>query len=81
MAHGDWSCTLWCSPRDERLVEPPRPRKSVGAEVNWGVRFTSDQEAAKFMQVGVGRGLAGWEEGPGRWGVGGGHVYGCLLPQ
>jgi hypothetical protein len=34
-------------------VEPPRPRKSVGAEVNWGVRFTSDQEAHKFMQVGA----------------------------
>lgn len=25
--------------RDSRRVEPPKPRKSVGAEVNWGIRF------------------------------------------
>lgn len=24
--------------RDDRRVEPPKPRKSVGAEVNWGIR-------------------------------------------
>eukprot|EP00967_Tisochrysis_lutea_P098415 scaffold145316_cov20-Tisochrysis_lutea.AAC.2 len=25
--------------RDDRSVEPPKVRKSVGAEVNWGIRF------------------------------------------
>lgn len=32
--------TLWdyAQGRDARRVEPPRPRRSVGAEVNWGVR-------------------------------------------
>lgn len=25
--------------RDERAVEGPKVRKSVGAEVNWGIRF------------------------------------------
>ncbi|GAB4820844.1 hypothetical protein N2152v2_007890 [Parachlorella kessleri] len=40
--------------RDSREVEPPKARKSVGAEVNWGIRFTDDEEAAKFVD-----GLAG----------------------
>ncbi len=28
--------------RDDRPVEPPKARKSVGAEVNWGIRFTGE---------------------------------------
>lgn len=35
--------------RDARPVEPPKPRKSVGAEVNWGVRFDDDEAAARFL--------------------------------
>ena len=34
---------------DERIVEPPKARKSVGAECNWGIRFTSDGDALTFM--------------------------------
>ena len=32
--------TLWdyAHGRDSRQVEPPKPRRSVGAEVNWGIR-------------------------------------------
>eukprot|EP00873_Tetraselmis_striata_P038497 jgi/Tetstr1/458761/TSEL_045146.t2 len=40
--------------RDDRQVEPPRARKSVGAEVNWGVRFQTTKEAEDFLE-----GLAG----------------------
>ena len=39
---------------DPRPVEPPKARKSVGAEVNWGIRFQSPQEALTFLD-----GLAG----------------------
>ena len=39
---------------DARRVEPPKDRKSVGAEVNWGIRFQSPQEAQTFLD-----GLAG----------------------
>jgi nucleotidyltransferase/DNA polymerase involved in DNA repair len=47
--------------RDERPVERPGPRKSVGAEVNWGVRFDSDRDAEKFLRVRGGAGsLAAW---------------------
>lgn len=34
---------------DERRVKPPGPRKSIGAEVNWGVRFASTEEAKTFV--------------------------------
>ena len=34
---------------DERQVEPPKSRKSVGAECNWGIRFQNDADAAAFM--------------------------------
>lgn len=34
---------------DDRIVEPPKARKSVGAECNWGIRFTSDADALTFM--------------------------------
>lgn len=34
---------------DERQVEPPKSRKSVGAECNWGIRFQSDGDAMAFM--------------------------------
>lgn len=34
---------------DGRLVEAPKPRKSIGAEVNWGVRFASDHDAEVFL--------------------------------
>ena len=33
-----------------RQVEPPRARKSIGAEVNWGVRFTSEEDAHRFLR-------------------------------
>lgn len=36
---------------DNRQVEPPKARRSVGAEVNWGVRFSSDADAHKFLKV------------------------------
>lgn len=29
---------------DSRRVEPMKPRKSIGAEISWGVRFTSSEE-------------------------------------
>lgn len=32
-----------------RRVEPPKKRKSVGAEVNWGVRFQSDDDARRLL--------------------------------
>ena len=35
--------------RDNRTVELPKARKSVGAEVNWGVRFTSDKDSEEFL--------------------------------
>eukprot|EP00198_Chlamydomonas_reinhardtii_P004670 XP_001694006.1 deoxycytidyl transferase [Chlamydomonas reinhardtii] len=35
--------------QDERRVEPPKARKSVGAEVNYGIRFTTEEEAERFM--------------------------------
>lgn len=34
---------------DERQVEPPKSRKSVGAECNWGIRFQRDADATAFM--------------------------------
>ena len=34
---------------DERQVEPPKSRKSVGAECNWGIRFQNDADALAFM--------------------------------
>lgn len=37
---------------DERPVAPPKARRSVGAEVNWGVRFSNAQEADTFLKVG-----------------------------
>lgn len=37
---------------DDRPVAPPKARKSVGADVNWGVRFSNAQEADVFLKVG-----------------------------
>jgi hypothetical protein len=58
----DTGAKLWAHAhgRDDRKVERPPPRKSVGAEVNWGVRFSADEDAHKFLRVGDGeeRGLA-----------------------
>jgi DNA repair protein REV1 len=34
---------------DDRQVEPPKSRKSVGAECNWGIRFQNDADALAFM--------------------------------
>ena len=34
---------------DDRQVEPPKSRKSVGAECNWGIRFQRDADAVAFM--------------------------------
>ena len=39
MAHG----------RDHRVVQTPKPRKSLGAEVNWGIRFRNQQDADQFL--------------------------------
>lgn len=38
---------------DERPVAPPKARRSVGADVNWGVRFSNAQEADTFLKVSV----------------------------
>ncbi|KAL6766193.1 REV1 [Auxenochlorella protothecoides x Auxenochlorella symbiontica] len=42
---------LWDASRgiDTRRVAPPAVRKSLGAEVNWGVRFDSPQDATRFL--------------------------------
>ena len=61
-------------------MEPPKARKSLGAEVNWGVRFKSDEEARKFLQVGNKTGpchprnhmVSYW---PFKWSTG--QVFGC----
>jgi nucleotidyltransferase/DNA polymerase involved in DNA repair len=42
---------------DERPVAPPKARRTVGAEVNWGVRFSTQQEADTFLKVGMGLGV------------------------
>ena len=34
---------------DSRRVEAPKARKSIGAEVNWGVRFACDRDAEVFL--------------------------------
>ncbi len=34
---------------DERQVEPMKTRRSVGAEVNWGIRFTCQADADTFL--------------------------------
>jgi DNA repair protein REV1 len=34
---------------DDRSVSPPVGRKSIGAEVNWGVRFQSNSDTNKFL--------------------------------
>ena len=34
---------------DDRSVSPPAGRKSIGAEVNWGVRFQSNADTNKFL--------------------------------
>ena len=39
---------------DEREVEAMKTRRSVGAEVNWGIRFTCQADAETFLD-----GLAG----------------------
>lgn len=36
---------------DGRRVEGPRPRKSVGSEVNWGVRLANEQVGAAAGSV------------------------------
>jgi DNA repair protein REV1 len=35
--------------KDSRRVEGPKPRRSVGAEVNWGVRFETPEDPEKFV--------------------------------
>ena len=36
--------------KDARRVSIPSARKSIGAEVNWGVRFESNEDAQKFLK-------------------------------
>jgi DNA repair protein REV1 len=50
------SCSCLCTKvweyahgRDERVVEPPQARKSVGAEINYGVRFDGEADAESFV--------------------------------
>ncbi len=31
-------------------MEPPGKRKSVGAEVNWGIRFDAEADAVTFLE-------------------------------
>lgn len=38
---------------DNRQVELPKARRSIGADVNWGVRFSTDEDAHKFLKVGM----------------------------
>ncbi len=54
-----WSCgiltllTRPCLPSSPPFLFPPfspQARKSVGAEVNWGVRFDSDTDARSFLR-------------------------------
>ena len=54
--HMQTGAALWDAAHgiDARRVEPPKDRKSVGAEVNWGIRFQSPQESHTFLD-----GLAG----------------------
>lgn len=42
--------------KDERAVEPMKLRRSLGAEVNWGIRFTCEADADMFL-----KGLAGMQ--------------------
>jgi len=39
-----------CRGIDGRKVETQQTRKSVGAEVNWGIRFNHEAEAIKFIE-------------------------------
>jgi nucleotidyltransferase/DNA polymerase involved in DNA repair len=45
--------TLWDFAHgvDDRRVEPTLDRKSVGAEVNWGVRFGTKEDATAFLKT------------------------------
>jgi len=49
-----WDCRDAAHGIDEREVEPMKTRRSVGAEVNWGIRFTCQGDADTFLD-----GLAG----------------------
>lgn len=35
--------------RDDRKVEPPMMRKSIGAECNWGIRFENKEDPKQFL--------------------------------
>ena len=37
--------------RDARVVKPETKRQSVGAEVNWGIRFSDNQDAVKILET------------------------------
>ena len=76
---------MWqlCSGVDERAVEPCRPRHSVGAEVNYGLRFKGDvqqarQQAEAFLLQLAGE-VADRMTAAGVWGgwAGGGGGNGC----
>jgi impB/mucB/samB family C-terminal domain len=34
---------------NRRRVQPPPPRKSIGAELSWGIRFDGAEEAERFL--------------------------------
>ena len=55
LSHPSWYCVggqVWAFAHgvDDRIVEPPKSRKSVGAECNWGIRFQNDSDALAFME-------------------------------
>ncbi len=62
---------LWefAAGRDTRAVEPPKARKSVGAEVNWGVRCWGG-ECSLVLQLSASIGWRGFPVGPVSWGGG-----------
>ena len=36
--------------KDTREVKPESKRQSIGAEINWGIRFSSNQDAVKTLE-------------------------------
>lgn len=38
---------------DDRAVVPEKPRKSIGIEVNWGLRFQEGDKVPTYKERGV----------------------------
>lgn len=55
---------------DARLVEPLKPRKSIGAEASWGVRFTKEEgDKARTFILDMADEVAGRVEAAGAYGT------------